>query len=139
MKKYCSESSSIGKLAILTGLFVVAPLIVVFWYPKDAKYALSFLLPGGGSILLGLMMCVFGGKDADAPMDWRSQMGRSSLTVLFAWGWGALIGALPFMISGRLRVIPALFEAVSGWTTTGLSTMDVSVTPRIYLFHRSFM
>lgn len=66
-------------------------------------------------------------------------MGRSSLTVLFAWGWGVLIGALPFVMGEQLRMIPALFEAVSGWTTTGLSAMDVSIVPTIYLFHRSFM
>ena len=52
MKKFWSDSSSLGKLSILIGLFVVAPLIVLPWYPEDAKYTLSFLLPGGGSILL---------------------------------------------------------------------------------------
>ena len=66
-------------------------------------------------------------------------MGRSSLTVLFAWSWGVLIGALPFFISGQLTFVQSLFEAVSGWTTTGLSVVDVSQTPLIYLFHRSFM
>lgn len=94
MKKYCSESSSIGKLAILTGLFVVAPLIVVFWYPKDAKYALSFLLPGGGSILAG--------PDDVRPLAGRTPMRHGlahhrwdvSLTVAVCVGLGALIGAL---------------------------------------------
>ncbi len=139
MKKFWTDSSSLGKLSILTGLFVIAPLIILPWYPEDAKYALPFLIPGGGSILLGLLLSLFGKKDTEAPMDWRSQMGRSSLTVLFAWGWGVLIGALPFVLGGQLRMIPALFEAVSGWTTTGLSAMDVSIVPMIYLFHRSFM
>jgi trk system potassium uptake protein TrkH len=32
-----------------------------------------------------------------------------------------------------------LFEAVSGWTTTGLSVLDVSATSNIMLFYRSFM
>ena len=44
MKKFWSDSSSLGKLSILIGLFVVAPLIVLPWYPEDAKYTLSFLL-----------------------------------------------------------------------------------------------
>lgn len=139
MKKYWTESSSPGKLALFIGLFVIMPVIILPWYPEDAKYALSFLIPGGASILLGVLLCVFGKKDSEAATDWKSQLGSSSLTVLFAWGWGVLIGALPFVIGGQLRVVPALFEAVSGWTTTGLSAMDVSVTPMIYLFHRSFM
>lgn len=139
MKKFWSESSSLGKLSLLIGLFVLAPLIILIWYPEDAKYTISFLIPGLISIVLGVLLCIFGKSDSELPMDWKSQMGRSSLTVLFAWGWGVLIGALPFVISGYLRVIPALFEAVSGWTTTGLSVMDVSITPQIFLFHRSFM
>ncbi len=139
MKKFWADSSSLGKLSILIGLFVIAPLIILPWYPEDVVYTLPFLIPGGGSVLLGVLLSLFCKKDTEAPMDWKSQMGRSSLTVLFAWGWGVLIGALPFVLGGQLRMIPALFEAVSGWTTTGLSAMDVSVTPMIYLFHRSFM
>lgn len=139
MKKYWSESSSYGKLSILIGLFIMAPIIVIPWYPQDMKYIPAFLIPGVLSIILGILICLFGKKDTEVPTSWKAQMGRSSLTVLFAWGWGVLMGAIPFVIGGQLRIIPAVFEAVSGWTTTGLSVMDVSVTPMIYLFHRSFM
>lgn len=139
LKKYWTESSSIAKLTVLIGLFVSAPVIVLPWFPENAKYAMSFLIPGGSSILIGLLLCFFGRKDADASMRWKSQIGRSSLTVLFAWSWGILIGAIPFILGDQLRVVQAFFESVSGWTTTGLSVMDVSVTPAIYLFHRSFM
>lgn len=139
MWKYISERSSLGKLAILIGLFVITPIMVLPWYPGEAKYALSFVIPGLSSIVLGIILCVFCKRDIDVAMDWKSQMGRSSLTVLFAWILGVIVGALPFIIGGQLRVVQALFEAVSGWTTTGLSAMDVSITPQIYLFHRSFM
>ena len=50
-----------------------------------------------------------------------------------------LFGSIPFVLGSQLAPVQALFEAVSGWTTTGLSTMDVGMTPKIYLFHRSFM
>lgn len=66
-------------------------------------------------------------------------MHKTSLTVLFAWCWGVLVGAEPFIIGKHLTWIQAIFEAVSGWTTTGLSVMDVSTTPKVFLFHRSFM
>ena len=139
MKKYWSDSSSIGKLSVLIGLLVVVPLIVLPWYPGETKYASSFLLPGAGSILFGLFLCTFGKRDTEASMSWRSQTGRSSLTVLYAWALGPLVGALPFILGKQLRALHALFEAVSGWTTTGLSVMDVPSVPHIYLFHRSFM
>lgn len=139
MRKFWSDSSSIGKLSVFIGLFVAAPLIVLPWYPDEVKYSLSFLIPGIGSIIVGLLICVFGKSDAESSMSWRSQTGRSSLTVLFAWFWGPLIGALPFIIGKQLRTLQALYEAVSGWTTTGLSVMDVTDVPAIFLFHRSFM
>lgn len=123
---------------LLIGLLVAVPLIILPFYPQDKSYALSFIIPSLSSVAIGAIACLVGRKD-DSNLEWRSSMQRGSLTVLFAWGWGVLIGALPFVISGQLTFVQALFEAVSGWTTTGLSVMDVSVTPHIFLFHRSFM
>lgn len=138
MIRIFSNRSNIGKLMLLIGLLVVVPLIVLPFYSEDTGYAFSFVLPALGSILAGSIVCSVGKKD-DSTFEWRSSMQRGSLTVLFAWGWGVLIGALPFVMSGQLTFVQALFEAVSGWTTTGLSVMDVSATPHIFLFHRSFM
>lgn len=123
---------------LLSGLLVVVPLIILPFYTQDKSYALSFIIPSISSVAIGAIACLVGRKD-DSKFEWRSSMQRGSLTVLFAWGWGVLIGALPFVMSGQLTFVQALFEAVSGWTTTGLSVMDVSVTPHIFLFHRSFM
>jgi trk system potassium uptake protein TrkH len=133
-----SNRSNIGKLMLLIGLLVAVPLIILPFYPQDKSYALAFIISSLSSIAIGTIACSAGKKD-DSKIEWRSSMQRGSLTVLFAWGWGVLIGALPFVISGQLTFVQALFEAVSGWTTTGLSVMDVSVTPHIFLFHRSFM
>ena len=139
MKRVIYDCSSVGKLMFLIGLFVAAPLLVLPWFPQDSGYTMAFLIPGGGSMLLGLLFCVFAKRDTECANDWRSSVRRSSLTVLFAWAWGVFVGALPFVLGNQLTMVQALFEAVSGWTTTGLSAMDVSITPLIYLFHRSFM
>lgn len=141
MKNRLANAPIIGKLMILIGLLVSAPILVLPWYPEDVIYISYFLIPGGGSFVLGLLLSLIGVKKETkvSRTYWRDSMGRSSLTVLFAWGWGVLIGALPFVLSGQLTFIQGLFEAVSGWTTTGLSVIDVSQTPIIYLFHRSFM
>ena len=57
-------------------------------------------------------------------------------------GWVvlSLLGALPFWISGAIpRYIDALFEIVSGFTTTGSSILsDVEFFPRGLLYWRSF-
>ena len=139
MKKRFSNCSTVGKLMMLIGAFVLTPLLVLPWFPQDTVYWVYFVIPGGASMLLGLLICLFGRGDSETPTSWKASVGRSSLTVLFAWGWAVLIGALPFKLSGQLTMVQSLFEAVSGWTTTGLSAMDVSITPHIFLFHRSFM
>ena len=140
MKHHAIEHSVIGELMILIGLFVAAPLLILPWYPQDSKFFMAFLIPGGGSVLLGLLFCWIRHCHHTTQVgSWRSSMGHSSLTVLFAWSWGVLVGALPFVLGHQLTMLQSLFEAVSGWTTTGLSVMDIRATSHIYLFHRSFM
>ena len=137
MKTLLSGGSTVAKLMVLIGLFILAPLVVLPWYPEELGYWWTFLVPGAASIVLGLLLCLRKGEDGG--VTWKASVGRSSLTVLFAWGWGVILGAMPFILSHQLTVVQSFFEAVSGWTTTGLSAIDVSVTPQIFLFHRSFM
>lgn len=139
MKKMFSNCSSAGKLMIIIGLLMMIPLIVLPFYPNELVYASAFIIPAMLSIGLGLIACLFFKPKKDQSEEWQTAVQYSSLTVLFAWIWGILIGALPFLISGQLNGLHALFESVSGWTTTGLSVMDVTITPYIFLFHRSFM
>ncbi|OGO87101.1 MAG: cation transporter [Clostridiales bacterium GWF2_36_10] len=138
MRHYFTNRSNYGKLVLLIGLLLIIPLAILPFYPNESKYAVAFIIPSLISIILGILICRFSKQD-DNTTHWQLTMQKGSLTVLFAWGYGFIAGAIPFMISGKLSFIQALFEAVSGWTTTGLSVMDVSVTPHIFLFHRSFM
>lgn len=133
------QRSIIGELMIFVGLLIGAPLLIIPWFPNDVQYFSSFMIPAFFSIALGILVCILSHPSKGSKSTWKDSMGKSSLTVLFAWTWGVIFGALPFILSGHLRVIPALFEAVSGWTTTGLSTLDVTKVSEIFLFHRSFM
>ena len=138
MKRKVSDYSGVGILMILIGILVGTPLLFFFFYPQDTRYVWAFLIPSLSSVLLGITVC-FCRRKSEVSSDWRTSRRLSSHTVLFAWLWGVLIGALPFLFGKQLTFVQSLFEAVSGWTTTGLSTMDVSKTPMIALFHRSFM
>lgn len=138
MQKAAVRSGFYARLLALIGLLVAMPAVTVFFYPNEARYLPSFLLPAGIFWILSLIMAVFGRKDTP-PVGWQETLSNSSRIVLFAWCAGLTAGALPFFLSGQLDPIQALFESVSGWTTTGLSVMDVSATPRIFLFHRGFM
>lgn len=133
------DCSNHGKLMVMIGLLVIAPVAILPFYPQDIGYAIYFLLTGLLSILAGGLVCAFGKREAYFSSDRLTAQRHSNNTVLFTWFWGIAVGAMPFFLSGQLRVVQSLFESVSGWTTTGLSVMDVTQTSRIFLFYRSFM
>lgn len=133
------DCSNRGKLMIMIGLLVIAPVAILPFYPQDIGYAIYFLLTGLLSILAGGLVCAFGKREAYFSSDRLTAQRHSNNTVLFTWFWGIAVGAMPFFLSGQLRVVQSLFESVSGWTTTGLSVMDVTKTSHIFLFYRSFM
>lgn len=62
------------------------------------------------------------------------------VTVALSWIVMSIVGALPFMLSGAItHPVDALFETVSGFTTTGASILsDVEVLPHCTLIWRSF-
>ncbi len=133
------DCSNRGKLMVMIGLLVIAPVAILPFYPQDIGYAIYFLLTGLLSILAGGLVCAFGKREAYFSSDRLTAQRHSNNTVLFTWFWGIAVGAMPFFLSGQLKFVQALFESVSGWTTTGLSVMDVTQTSHIFLFYRSFM
>lgn len=62
------------------------------------------------------------------------------VTTALSWIVLSLFGCLPFMLSGEIpRFTDALFEIVSGFTTTGASVLsDVEALPHCALMWRSF-
>lgn len=65
---------------------------------------------------------------------------ESLVTVSLSWVMLSVMGALPFFLSGTIpSFVDALFETVSGFTTTGASILPaVEGLPRCMLFWRSF-
>lgn len=136
MLLYNDKASVYGKLMILIGIIIMFSLIILPFYPQEIKYASSFLIPGLFSCVLGLLICMVSSKrEVIAKKDKYASM----LTVVFTWVYGFCLGASPFVLEGFLNPVQGLFEAVSGFTTTGLSVMDVTKVPQIYLFYRGFM
>lgn len=136
-KQTWDEGSAIGKLMIIIGGLILVPLLVLPFFPNETKYAMDFIIPGVTSLVLGFLIATkFQMKE---PIAWKDSRRYTAQIVIFAWLYGILIGALPFVLSGELPFLRAIFEATSGWTTTGLSTVDVVTLPKIFLFHRSFM
>lgn len=65
---------------------------------------------------------------------------EGAVTVALSWIIMSLMGALPFVLSGTIpNIVDAMFETVSGFTTTGASILTaIEGLPYCILFWRSF-
>jgi trk system potassium uptake protein TrkH len=64
---------------------------------------------------------------------------QSAVIVVLSWLTVCLFSAWPFMALQDLNFTQAIFESVSGWTTTGLSVVDVTQASHVVLLWRSLM
>lgn len=138
VRLWLQDRSNLGKCLMLVGGLFLVPLLLLAAYPNESHYAWTFLVPAGASIIVGLLACIFGLRTTQK-IGWKRSRQRTSITILVIWVWACLCGALPFVLGNQLSFLRALFESISGWTTTGLSVMDTSSMPRVYMFFRGFM
>lgn len=138
MKRILKSNNYYGQFLILIGMLLLVPLVTIIFYPQDINQIYAFVIPSLIAIFLGLGICYVHPRRM-LPDNWRTSIHEGSLTVLYAWLIGIVLGAMPFVISRQLSFVQALFEAVSGWTTTGLSVVDVTKVNHLFQFHRCFM
>ena len=114
-----------GLGAVLLLFSGLAALLSEPWLPFLGSGLLA-LVPGG--------LLLLGGQEHGEPSR------RSSLlTVLLLWLLLPLFGSLPYVFGSLLGPLDALFESMSGFTTTGASVIaDLGVVPRTMLLYRSF-
>lgn len=122
-------------LRILTvaALLLLLPAAVAAFYRET--YVWMFLVCAGGGLLIGVPLSFF-----VKPGDKVIYAKEGFLIVALSWVIVSVFGALPFVLSGEIpRFTDALFETVSGFTTTGASILrDVTAMSRGMLFWRSF-
>ncbi|MCB9137656.1 MAG: TrkH family potassium uptake protein [Caldilineaceae bacterium] len=122
-----------GLITAIVGLLMLTPLALLFFYPQERAVAPAFLVPGLALLAGGLIL-------------WRRLIPRTGATlsyqegaviVVLAWLVALLAGTVPFIWLLKYSFSRAFFESTSGWTTTGLSTVDVLATSHVMLFYRS--
>ncbi|MBR6572899.1 MAG: TrkH family potassium uptake protein [Clostridia bacterium] len=120
----------IGQMMKVEGLLMFMPLIIAIMYNESV---LPFVIPIALLLGVGLSLTVRPPKNKVL----RSKDGFACVGL--CWVVLALFGALPFVISGSTATFTdALFESVSGFTTTGASVIaDVEVLDKGILFWRS--
>ncbi|MBE7061657.1 MAG: TrkH family potassium uptake protein [Clostridiales bacterium] len=124
----------IGKIMILEGILMLAPLLVAVIYKEELRNVLAFAIPIVALIGLGFLL-----KNLKPPKEPLYQKEGFAL-VAIAWIVMALFGAIPFVINKDIpHYADACFEIMSGFTTTGASIVaDISVLSHSTLFWRSF-
>ncbi len=138
---------NLGKLILLVGAFMATSLVwAVLDYRDDPETSGRVI----GGFVASIFICGLWGAAAW----WIGRGARGDLfrkeamaVVGLSWFIFGFLGALPFILTGSLRaefahswdiVAAAIFESISGFTTTGASVLnDIEAMPRAILFWRS--
>ncbi len=123
----------IGWILQIEAAFMLLPAIVGFFY-GEADKSFIYIVTALASFLVGMLIKLKKPKTKDL------YTREGFATVAIGWIAMSAVGALPFTATGEIpNYIDALFESVSGFTTTGGSILkDVEALSHVNLFWRSF-
>ena len=123
----------LGRVLTCEGALLLLPLGVSL-ICGEWNVAGSFLITVGICVLLGLLLSL------RKPSKKVLYVREGFVATALSWIVISVLGALPFLLTGAISdPISALFETVSGFTTTGASILpNVEILPKGILFWRSF-
>ena len=110
--------SILGRTLLIEAALLLCPLLVGVIYGENTWA--DYLIPIGGLLVVGvpLAFCL-------RIRDRSIYVKEGFVTVALVWVLLSLVGAVPFVLSGAIpNYVDALFETVSGFSTTGASIMD---------------
>lgn len=122
----------LGWIAMCEAALLLLPAVVSLIYGEQTVYA--FLITAAISAGVGFLF------QLRKPTNRVFYLKEGFIVTALAWLLISILGSLPFLLSGSIvNPVDALFETVSGFTTTGASILsDVEALPRGMLFWRSF-
>ena len=122
----------IGWILNFEALFMTLPCLTALIYQEHSGW--SFFLTAMFCLLLGIPLV------QKKPKNKIFYTKEGFVTVALSWIILSIMGSLPFLLGGAIsNPIDALFETVSGFTTTGASILsEVESLPRCMLMWRSF-
>ena len=129
---YKMVSKTVGKLLQAEALLLMLPMAVSIYFKENLIYVYG--------IVIAMLLCVGTIMTLPKPQTRKIYAREGFVIVSLSWILMSLFGALPFVISGAIpSFVDALFETVSGFTTTGASILNnIEVLPKSILFWRSF-
>ena len=126
--------SDLGSILIVESALLALPTLVAFYYREGFRTICSFVATMAMLLVVGKLMKI---KKPETDTIYARE---GFMLCAMSWVLMSAFGALPFVISGAIPSYPdALFETVSGFTTTGSTILtDIESLPRSILFWRSF-
>jgi len=120
-----------GKILFYYSFLILIPLIFILIDSKSRVTTTAFLIPALISLVIGLIFPkLFKTKSID--------LSSSMLLCAVVWIAISIIGALPFMLGIDAVFVDGFFEAMSGFTTTGITVFSgLDAMPQSILFWRS--
>ena len=122
----------LGWVMTFESAFMLLPCLTAFIYKEEN--GLIFLICAVVTAIVGRLMTI------KKPANNMFYAKEGFVAVALSWIVLSIIGAVPFYASGEIpRPIDAIFEVVSGFTTTGASILsDIESMSRCMLLWRSF-
>ena len=123
----------VGRVVGIEAVLLLVPTFVALYYHEEKLTGFLIAVAISAAFFLVSVLLT---KNCDN----RIYAKEGFTSVALAWVVMSAIGAVPFVIEGAIpNYIDALFETVSGFTTTGSSLInDIEALPRGILFWRSF-
>ncbi|MFH1070643.1 MAG: TrkH family potassium uptake protein [Candidatus Glassbacteria bacterium] len=132
-QRYSLILAYLGIILCFSGLLLLVPLIFALTQPGGFREVFAFLPPSGALIITGyaLWRRLRPAQDSEVVLNLRD----GGVIVVLSWGIVCLVSAWPFQVSAGFDFTRAVFESVSGWTTTGLTVVNTDkVSPAILLW-----
>lgn len=143
----------LGIFLVIAGVIMILPIFVMFFYLYEFSRILAFLLPSILSICVGISLSMLlKGKE-------KARLGKYQdlILLILIWIECCLVCSIPFALPdyiGGVRIgglgldyVHAIFETVSGFSTTGLTILEGNISPsnllltdgHCFLFYRSLI
>lgn len=135
VKGYPMIIGYLGFFMMLIGFIILIPLVVLIFDPSEIKDAYFWIIPGVSSLILGYLMSqTLKGRKAE-----KLERHQDAVLLVSIWILAIFISAFPLFLSGDYTFSESIFEATSGYSTTGLSVVDVTQASKMLLLYRSIM
>lgn len=122
----------LGSIILVMGLTLTIPAMVALIY-KEYYEAFCFLQVAIVAIFIGFLVRLKFRPPAEITVI------EAMVTSSLAWLTASLIGALPYVLIAKMPFLDAYFEAMSGFTTTGMTLIEnIPSLPHSLLLWRAF-